>query len=168
MSELTEYERLITIRIIQEDAESIYSLLQTERDSVFSMEIIPYFALFVNECHNYFDDSVLPEDVIKDFRDIRNYIKTYDKGFGKSKKGIVLIDNNQDNDFKSQLRFKFLKKLNIHLNFGSFWTDDKQIVGNTQQLAGTTKPRLSSLWVVVCKIMIYSSHIHRKYMTVFH
>ena len=40
MAEPTEYERLISIRIIQEDAESIYSLLQTERDSVFAMEII--------------------------------------------------------------------------------------------------------------------------------
>ena len=136
MGELTEYERLISIRIMQEDAESIYSLLQTERDSVFAMEIIPYYALFVNECQNYFGDSFLPEDVANDFKDIRNYIKAYDKGFGKSRKGIVLIDSNQDNDFKSQLRFKFLKKLNIHLNFGSFWTDDKQIVGNTQQLAG--------------------------------
>ena len=44
MGELTEYERLISIRIMQEDAESIYSLLKTERDSIFAMEIIPYYA----------------------------------------------------------------------------------------------------------------------------
>ena len=34
---LTEYERLISIRIMQEDAETIYSLLKTERDSIFVM-----------------------------------------------------------------------------------------------------------------------------------
>lgn len=33
--ELIEYERLISIRIIREDVESIYSLMQTERDPIF-------------------------------------------------------------------------------------------------------------------------------------
>ena len=32
--ELIEWERLIGIRIMQEDAESIYSLLQTERNPI--------------------------------------------------------------------------------------------------------------------------------------
>ena len=47
MGELTEYERLISIRIMQEDAESIYSLLQTERDPIFARII------FVCQVHAY-------------------------------------------------------------------------------------------------------------------
>ena len=35
MKGITEYERLISIRIMQEDAENIYSLLKTEQDSDF-------------------------------------------------------------------------------------------------------------------------------------
>lgn len=35
MDKLTEIERLVSIGIIQEDAESIYSLLQTEEDPYF-------------------------------------------------------------------------------------------------------------------------------------
>lgn len=35
MDKLTEIERLVSIGIIQEDAESIYSLLQTEEDPIF-------------------------------------------------------------------------------------------------------------------------------------
>ena len=53
MKGITEYERLISIRIMQEDAENIYSLLKTEQDSVFGMEIIPYYALFVQSCQEY-------------------------------------------------------------------------------------------------------------------
>mgnify|MGYP005760717681 CR=1 FL=1 len=37
-------EKMITVRIMQEDAESIFSLMKTERDPVFAMEIIPYYA----------------------------------------------------------------------------------------------------------------------------
>lgn len=45
--ELIECERLIGIRIMQKDAESIYSLLQTERNPIFTMEIIPYYAICI-------------------------------------------------------------------------------------------------------------------------
>ena len=46
-------EKMITVRIIQEDAESIFSLMQTEQDSIFAMEIIPYYALFIQACQEY-------------------------------------------------------------------------------------------------------------------
>ena len=38
--ELIECERLIGIRIMQEDAESIYSLLQTEKNPIFTRRIL--------------------------------------------------------------------------------------------------------------------------------
>ena len=135
MGELTEYERLISIRIMQEDAESIYSLLQTERDSVFAMEIIPYYALFVQSCQEYMGENLLPESIAKDLKDIRNHIKSYAEGFSKSQKRVAFIDGAQDKDFKEQLKFEFLKKINIHLNLGTYWTEKRQVIGNTQQLA---------------------------------
>ena len=52
MNKPTEYERLISIGITQEDIKTIYSLPQIERDAVFIMEIIPYFALFVKAKQN--------------------------------------------------------------------------------------------------------------------
>lgn len=135
MGELTEYERLISIRIMQEDAESIYSLLQTERDSIFAMEIIPYYALFIQSCQEYMGENLLPESIAKDLKDIRNHIKAYADGFGKSQRRVVTVDDAQDRDFKEQLRFDFLKKINIHLNLGTYWTEERQVIGNTQQLA---------------------------------
>ena len=46
------------------------------------------------------------------------------------------MDDTQNEDFKEQLRFEFLKTVNVHLNLGSYWTDTGHIIGNTQQLAG--------------------------------
>lgn len=41
------------------------------------------------------------------------------------------VDDEQDRDYKEKLRFEFLKKMNIHLNLGIYWTYDRHIVGNT-------------------------------------
>lgn len=135
MSELSEIERLISIRIMQEDAESIYSLLKTERDAIFNMEIVPYYVLFVQSCQEYMGENFLPESIEKDFKNIRNHIKAYAEGFGKSQKRVLSVDDTQNENFKEQLRFEFLKTMNIHLNLGSYWTDSRHIIGNTQQLA---------------------------------
>ena len=128
-------EELVSVRIIQEDAETIYSLLQTERDAVFSMEVIPYYVLFVQSCQEYMGENFLQESLKKDFKDIRNHIKVYAERFGKSLKRVVSVDNTQNEDFKNQLRFGFFKTMNIHFNLGSYWTDTGVIIGNTQQLA---------------------------------
>lgn len=135
MDNISELERLISIRIMQEDAEAIFSLLSTERDSIFAMEIIPYYALFVQSCQEYMGQNFLPDEIALSIKDIRNHIKSYSESFGKSKRRVASIDQEQDTSFKSQLRFDFLKSWNIHLNLGTYWTEDHHIIGNTQQLA---------------------------------
>lgn len=75
MDNISELEQLISIRIIHEDAEAISSLISSERDSIFTMEIIPYYALFVQSCQEYIDKNFLPEKIALDIKDIRNHIK---------------------------------------------------------------------------------------------
>ena len=135
MSAISALERVVSIRIIQEDAESIYSLITTERDAVFSLGIIPYYALFVQSCKEYCKFEEDADEIITKVKDIRNHIKGYADSFGKSKKKVSAIDHQEDEQFKSQLRFDFMKSWNIHYNLGTYWTDDRHIVGNTQQLA---------------------------------
>lgn len=135
MDNISELERLISIRIIQEDAETIFALLSSEQNSIFAMEIIPYYALFVQSCQEYMGENFLPKEIALSIKDIRNHIKAYSESFGKSKRQVASIDQEQDTNFKSQLRFSFLKSWNIHLNLGTYWTEDHHIVGNTQQLA---------------------------------
>lgn len=135
MNELHDLERLISIRIIQEDVESIYSLLTTETDPIFGMDIIPYYALFVQAYREFMGDKFLPESTATEIKDIRNHIKILAENFRKSKRKIAEIDKQQNEYFKSKLKFNFLKKWNIHLNLGTYWTADHHIIGNTQQLA---------------------------------
>ncbi|MCI6272063.1 MAG: hypothetical protein MR601_03840 [Erysipelotrichaceae bacterium] len=135
MCEISSLEKLITALLIREDAETIYSLLQTEGDAVFAMGIIPYYVLFVQSCQEYMGENFLQESMQKNFKDIRNHIKAYSERFEKSLKRVAFVDDTQNEYFKNQLRFNFLKNINIHFNLGSYWTDTGVIIGNTQQLA---------------------------------
>ena len=45
----SEQEGLVSLLIVQEDIEAIYSLMSSVRDPIFSLEILPYYALFINE-----------------------------------------------------------------------------------------------------------------------
>lgn len=130
-----ELERAITVRLIQEDTEAIYSLIKSERDSIFSMSVIPYYALFIQAFQEYVGENDDSNTEIVRIRNIRNHIKAYADGFGKSKKRVAQIDQMHDEEYKTQLQFEFLKSWNIHLNLGTYWTDDGIIIGNTQQLA---------------------------------
>lgn len=128
-------EKMITVHIMQEDAETIFSLMKTERDPIFAMEIIPYYALFIQSCQEYMGETFIEETSAVKVKDIRNFIKIYGESFGKSKKRIELVDIDQDEQYRAQLRFDFMKSWNIHLNLGTYWTEDNHVVGNTQMLA---------------------------------
>ena len=87
-----DLEKMITIRIIQEDVETIFSLLKTERDPIFAMEIIQYYALFVQACKEYMGDTFVEGDCGERIKDIRNFIKVYGNSFGNVKQRIDTID----------------------------------------------------------------------------
>ena len=107
MSELAEVERLISILVMQEDAETIYSLIQTERNPIFSMEIIPYYAFFVQSCQEFIGKNSLPELIAKDLRDIRNHIKGYACSFGKTQKRVAFVDDTKIGILKNSLNLNF-------------------------------------------------------------
>lgn len=128
-------EKVITVRIMQEDAETIYSLLKTERDPIFAMAMIPYYALFIQSCQEYLGETFVEGHAKKKIKDIRNFIKKYGEGFGKSRNRIFSIDAKQNEQYKSQLKFDFMKEWNINSNLGTYWTEDKHVIGNTQMFA---------------------------------
>jgi hypothetical protein len=130
-----EEEGLVSLLIVQEDIEAIYSLMSSERDLVFSLEILPYYALFVNECQNCMGINEIPDNIALQIKDIRNYIKAYTNGYGKTSKRIKNADDIQDKAFRKELKFDFPKSWNMHLNMGTYWTENKKIIGNTQHIA---------------------------------
>lgn len=74
---LKKLEKIITIRIMHEDAETVFSLIQTERNPIFSIEIILYYALFIQSCQENLNEIFLEELYATKIKNIRNYIKTY-------------------------------------------------------------------------------------------
>jgi hypothetical protein len=128
-------ERLISTLIIQEDVEAIYSLLSSKHDPIFSLEILPYYALFINECQSHLGINEIPHDIALQIKDIRNYIKAYTNGYGKTSSKIKRADIMQDEAFRKELKFDFPKSWNMHLNMGTYWTENKKIIGNTQHIA---------------------------------
>ena len=128
-------ERMIEIKLIQDDAEVIMSLMKSERDPIFSLAILPYYSLFVQSCQEYLGNIFLEEDYANQVKNIRNYIKAFDIGLAKSKRRVDDVDSEQDNKFSTMLRFGFMKSWNIHCNLGIYWTKDKHAVGNTQMYA---------------------------------
>lgn len=132
---IEKLERAISILIMLEDAETIFSLLESERDSIFVMAVMPYYALFIQSCQELLgEEHIDNSEIAKKIKDIRNYIKTYGNSFGKSKKRVCDADLKQDEQFRSLLRFDFMKKWNIHYNMGTYWTDERKIIGNTQMM----------------------------------
>lgn len=79
-------EKMITVHIMQEDAETIFSLMKTERDPIFAMEIIPYYALFIQSCQEYMGETFIEGTSAVKVKDIRNFIKIYGESFGKQRK----------------------------------------------------------------------------------
>lgn len=132
---LYQLEKEITVRIIQEDMESIYSLMCTEKDPIFSMAILPYYALFVQACQEYMGEEYLPNVEAKRVKDIRNYIKSYGEQFGKTKRKIQDIAKIQDRQFRDRLNLDIMKQMNNYVNIGTYWLEDKIIVGSTQMYA---------------------------------
>ena len=67
----------------------------------------------------------------KNKKNIRKSIKTFEKRYGKIKKSILNTDKEQDEEYKKDLRFSFLKRFFIYKNLGIYFTDNKKVILNT-------------------------------------
>lgn len=123
-----------TVLLIQNDCESIKRLVLNFHDSIFSMQIIPYVALFCRSYQEYAGIELINPEVDSEIYDLRNSIKLYGQRYGRNKERFLSVDDEQNDQYKSMLRFDFLKKLNVHYNLGIYFTEEKKIIGNTQLL----------------------------------
>ncbi|MCR5012701.1 MAG: hypothetical protein K6A72_10180, partial [Lachnospiraceae bacterium] len=55
-------EKMVTIRLIQADAEDISTLMQNEKDPIFCMAVMPYYALFIQSCQEYLGNIYIDEE----------------------------------------------------------------------------------------------------------
>ncbi len=128
-----------TALLIQNDCESIKQLVLHYHDSIFCMRIIPYMALFCRAFQEYDEIELISPEVDAEIYDLRNSIKIYGERYGKNKKRFMTVDEEQDDEYKIQLKFDFLKTMNANYNLGMYFTEDKKIIGNTHLIESMLK-----------------------------
>lgn len=135
---MEKYEKICeycSAMLIYNDCETIKTLMQKVKAPVFSMEVLPFYALFCRAFQEYCGVDFMKGNISSEIYDIRNSIKVYSKRYGQVKKEFLNVDENQNNHFRQNLRFDFSKELNIHYNLGIYFDEGGNIVGNTQLIA---------------------------------
>lgn len=135
----TEKRKKYSQQLIQNDCETIKKIIMDYHDSIFIMGTIPYLALFCRSVGEYYNTTLISKEVDSEIYDLRNSLKSFSDKFGKTNKRFLLSDQKQDEEFRSKLRFNFLKTKNLYHNLGVFFTPEKKIIGNTQYFAFALK-----------------------------
>ncbi|MBD5096051.1 MAG: hypothetical protein HDT40_03425 [Lachnospiraceae bacterium] len=129
---INDYLSLLQIKY---DCETVYSLGKSlQQDGVTSFGIIPYFTLTVATILEMLSSNEIKIKIPYSARikDIRMKLKIFEDGYSKSKRMLLAIDYLQNEIFKNQLTFSFMKNWNIHYNLGIYTNKDKIVIGNTQ------------------------------------
>ena len=100
--------------LIRNDCETLKAIFHNKSDSIFTMCIIPYLALFCRSYQEFLKIDLLDPVIDSQIYDLRNSIKYYADRYGKSKQRFLKSDEMQNNEYRDLLRFRLLKKLNIH------------------------------------------------------
>lgn len=126
-----------SILLIKNDTEAIQKVLESLGTHA-SLMILPHISLFCNESINFLDstiDTSVFGDPVINYSQVRSKLKLFSSSYGKSINQIKIADNTQNNEFKNQLRFKWMKSFNIHYNLGIYRNSEGHIIGNTQYVS---------------------------------
>lgn len=129
---INDYLSLLQIKY---DCETIYGLVKTlQQDGITSFGVIPYFTLTVATVLEMVSSNDINIQIpyYARIKDIRMKLKIFEDGYSKSKRMLLGIDYLQNEIFKNQLTFSFMKNWNKHYNLGIYTDKNKIVVGNTQ------------------------------------
>lgn len=129
---INDYLSLLQIKY---DCETVYGLINSlQQDGVTGFGIIPYLTLTVATTLEMLSSNDIKIEIPYSARikDIRMKLKIFEDGYSKSKRMLLGIDYLQNEIFKNQLTFSFMKNWNIHYNLGIYTNKDKIVIGNTQ------------------------------------
>lgn len=129
------YKELLNIyskELISNEGKIISNLCLSVRNSAIALSIIPFCALYCKSAKEFFNVKSTNNDVEDDVRDLRNGLKIFVDKYSKGLRMTTKSDYQQDEEFKSRLRFKILRKFNFHLNLGVYFTEFGRVIFNTQ------------------------------------
>lgn len=102
-----------------------------------NLMLLPYICFCSHEALNYmeYDLESMNIQTLIDYKKIRNKLKLFTERYGKSIRQVKSIDSVQNENFKTELRFQWMKMINIHYNLGVYCNSEGYIVGNTQYIS---------------------------------
>mgnify|MGYP001171407140 CR=1 FL=1 len=118
--------------IITQDGVVLKTLIINIRDSAMNLSLLPYYALYCRSAKEYLFLEDSENDIENEVKDIRDGLKIFTGRYSKSKSMVRKSDDQQNKYFRSDLRFPFTKRLNIHLNLGVYFNDQGKVVFDTQ------------------------------------
>lgn len=118
--------------LIKEDGITLVKLILSVKNGIFALSIIPYVALYCRSVQEFFGEHIIDGDMDSQINDLRNGLKLYSEKYNKLKNATLASDEQQNNIFKSKLKFKTMQDWNIHYNLGIYFDKNGYIIGNTQ------------------------------------
>ena len=112
---------LSTVKLIINDCETLKSFALSIKEPVYAMFIIQYYALFCSALKEYLHKDLLSSKNDSENANLRNMIKNFEKRFGQIKNIYLSIDKEQDEDFRSFVRFNYIVDNNAYYNLGIYF-----------------------------------------------
>lgn len=127
---------VLTNMVIKHECDTYVELMKTyARNSVITLGLLPYIALLSVETLKFYESVGIKVEVKNESgyetKDVRLAIKQFNERFGKARKKVIKIEKQEDDNYKNQLRFEFLKKLGVHYDLSIIY-DGNAAVSNTQ------------------------------------
>ena len=126
---------LSTVRLICNDCETLKTFGVSNKNPIYGMFILPYYALFCSALKEYVSQDLLSSENDSENAQLRNVIKSFEYRFGKLKNTYLSIDQEQNEAFQKPLRFRLIKRSNLYYNLGIYFDKEKRIIGNTHLVA---------------------------------
>lgn len=128
-------------RMVIRDGQTISSvLINSPYRAIVSMLLLPYAGLYCKEAEEFYGKKVVSPEIDTQIVDLRNSIKIFCGKYNALEREFLLSDEEQDDYFKSLLRFDFVRQMNIHYNLGIYFDNDGHVIGNTQLINFHLKP----------------------------
>lgn len=124
-----------TEKLIFNDSETLKSFALSIKNPIYNMFILQYYALFCSALKEYINHDLLSSKNDSENAKLRNIIKIFEDKFGKIKNMFLSIDEEQDDDFQSLVKFDFIKNHNLYFNLGIYFDMENRIIGNTHLVA---------------------------------
>ena len=120
-------------QIIENDGRTIKFLMENVQNrAIISLLFLPQMALYCREAQEFYNITIIGKDTEEQIKDVRDGLKIICDKYNRMTNAFLKSDNEQDEKFRNELKFDFMKKWNIHYNLGVYFDKAGHLIGDTQ------------------------------------